>query len=265
MSLFRRRTIAGSRVAVTGASAGIGLALAEEFGRRGAKLVLNARREDVLRGIAEKLAAGGTEVEIVVGDVADPEVRAKLLAAAQERFGGLDTLINNAGVGVFGRFADAQPEQLRQVFEVDFFAAAELTRSAIPLLRQGRDALVINIGSILGQRGIPYSAEYCAAKFAMRGFSEALRPELKKLGIGLLLVSPGTTDTGFFNNVLAMNVSLPWRKNNPRGTPPAAVARATANAAERGRREIVPSFGGAAMLLLNRFFPWPIDWYLDRA
>lgn len=260
----RRRTLAGSRIAVTGASGGIGMALAEELARRGARLILNARREEVLRDVAAKLAARGAEVVCAPGDIADDGVRRQILATAAERFGGLDILVNNAGVGAFGRFAEAEPANLRRILEVDFFATAELTRAAIPLLRDGATPAVVNIGSILGHRGIPYATEYCAAKFAVRGFSEALRPELAKLGIDLLLVSPGTTDTGFFDNVLAMRVKLPWRKGTGGGVAPAKVAAATADALERGRQEIIPSAGGRAMVLANRFFPGIVDWWLAR-
>ena len=261
----RRRSLAGSRIAVTGASGGIGLALAEELARRGARLVLNARREEVLRDVAEKLKARGADVACAPGDIADDGVRRQILAAAAERFGGLDILVNNAGIGAFGRFAESDPANLRRILEVDFFATAELTRAAIPLLHEGTTPAVVNIGSILGHRGIPYAAEYCAAKFAVRGFSEALRPELAKLGIDLLLVSPGTTDTGFFDNVLAMRVKLPWRKKERAGVAPAKVAVAAADALERiGRKEIIPSAGGRAMVLANRFFPGIVDWWLAR-
>jgi short-subunit dehydrogenase len=145
MMFFHRRKLSGSRIAVTGASGGIGLALAEELATRGAKLVLNARSEDKLRELAARLIADGAEVEIAPGDVSDPGVRERLLAAARERFGGLDILINNAGIGTFGRFADSDAERLRRVMEVDFFAAVELTRAAIPLLRAGVKPAVVNV------------------------------------------------------------------------------------------------------------------------
>jgi short-subunit dehydrogenase len=269
MSLARRRTLDGARIAVTGASGGIGLALVEEFARRGAQLVLNARREDVLAALCSRLEERGCRTAAAVGDIAEEATRQKLLDSANERFGGLDILVNNAGIGAFGRFAEADPVNLRRILEVDFFATVELTRAALPILqasaeRSGRRPAVVNIGSILGHRGIPYAAEYCAAKFAVRGFTESIRPELAKLGIDVLLVSPGTTDTGFFDNVLAMQVKLPWRKKEGGGTKPEVVARATADALERGKREIIPSFGGAAMVRLNRWCPGLIDWYLSR-
>lgn len=263
--MFRRRKLSGSRIAVTGASGGIGLALAEELARRGAKLVLNARSEDKLRDLAARLIGDGAEVELAAGDVSDPTVRERILVAARERFGGLDILINNAGIGTFGRFAESDAARLRRVMEVDFFAAVELTRAAIPLLRTGVKPAVVNVASILAHRGIPYGTEYCSAKFALRGFSEAVRPELNKLGIDVLLVSPGTTDTGFFNNVLKMDVELPWRKKgHAKGVTPQHVARAAAKAIERNTTEIIPSLGGALMVLANRWAPRLVDRVLKR-
>ena len=93
-------------------------------------------------------------------------------------YGGLDLLVNNAGIGAQGRFAEADPARLRQIMEVNFFAPAEMTRAALPLLKQGRRPMIVNIGSILGHRGIPGTSEYCASKFAVQGFSESLRAEL---------------------------------------------------------------------------------------
>lgn len=260
----RRRNIRGSRAIVTGASGGIGLAIAEELSRRGAKLVLNARRAEVLAEIAARLKQSGAEVETVAGDVTDPNVRERLLAAARDRFDGVDILVNNAGIGTFGRFTDSDAERLRRVMEVDFFAAVELIRAAIPQLRSGVKPIVVNIASIVGHRGIPYGTEYCSAKFAMRGFSEALRPELHKLGIDMLVVSPGTTNTGFFDNVLKMDVELPWRKQTKGGTSPEYVARATAKAIERNKTEIVPSLSGTLLVLANRWAPGIVNRVMRR-
>ena len=127
-------------------------------------------------------------------------------------WGGLDVLINNAGVSAHGRFADSDEPTLRRVMEVNFFAAAELTRLALPLLhvqnpnRRSQNpipAAIVNIGSIIGHRGLPLNSEYAASKFALRGWSESLRAELAADGVDVLLVSPGTTDTEFFDHLLA--------------------------------------------------------------
>jgi short-subunit dehydrogenase len=264
MSFFVTRPLRDARVVITGASGGIGRALARELAGRGAQLVLNARRRDELGVVADELRATGGKVETAVGDVTDSSVRSRMLRAAEDGFGGFDILVNNAGVGAFGRFDEADDARLRKIMEVDFFAAVELIREALPKLRKGNKPLVVNISSILGHRGIPLASEYCAAKFALRGLSESLRSELAPAGIGVLVVSPGTTETGFFDNVLEMKSKLPWRKPGTRGTSPEYVARQTAWAIEHDKAEIVPSGSGKLLVLANRFFPRIVDAAMRR-
>src|SRR5204862_1887651 len=117
---------------------------------------------------------------------------------AIREFGGLDALVNNAGIGALGRFDQADEARLRQVMEVNFFAPAEFVREALPHLKAGNRPIVVNIGSVLGHRAVPEKSEYCASKFALHGFSDALRAELAPLGIDVLLVSPSTTTSEFF-------------------------------------------------------------------
>jgi len=260
-----RREIKGLRVAITGASSGIGEALAVELARRGARLLVTARREDRLCELAVRVTAAAGEIRYVVGDITDDAVRRAVVQRAATQFGGLDVLVNNAGVGAFGRFDEAGPERLRQVMEVDFFAAVELTRLVLPLLREGRKPAIVNIGSILGHRAIPFAAEYCAAKFAVRGFSESLRAELARDGIDVVLVSPGTTDTPFFENVVEMRTKLPWRNEGVRqGATPESVARAAVDALARGRSEVIPGLGGKLLVLANRLAPRVVDWWMRR-
>jgi short-subunit dehydrogenase len=264
MSFFVSRPLRDARTLITGASGGIGRALAREFAARGARLVLNARRSEELGAVADELRSGGCEVETVLGDVTGPEVRQEMLRRADARFGGLDILVNNAGVGAFGRFEEADASRLRAIMEVDFFAAVELIRASLPILRRGTKPLVVNVSSILGQRAIPLAAEYCAAKFALRGLSESLRAELAPAGVGVLVVCPGTTETGFFDNVLEMKSKLPWRKPGTRGTTPEYVAKQTAWAVEHDKAEIVPSRSGRLLLLANRLFPRIVDAAMRR-
>ena len=119
------------------------------------------------------------------------------MEAVQQETGGLDLLVNNAGVGALGEFAEADPQRLRTVMEVNFFAPAELIRAAMPLLRAGEQPMIVNIGSVLGHRAVPLKSEYCASKFALHGFSDAVRAELADQGIDLLMVSPSTTQRSF--------------------------------------------------------------------
>jgi short-subunit dehydrogenase len=239
-----RRELHGCRAVLTGASSGIGRVLAGELVRAGVRVLAVARRAERLEALARELAAGPGEIRVHAGDITDELVRRAVVEAAQERFGGIDLLVNNAGIGAMGRFAEASPERLRQVMEVNFFAPAELIRLALPLLQAGDRPLVVNVGSILGQAGIPFCAEYCASKFAVRGLSQSLRAELAPLGVDLLLVSPGTTETEFFERAIDAR-KLPW--SDGRAMTAADVARQTVRAMRSGRSEIV--LGSQAKLL----------------
>lgn len=257
-----RRKLDGLRALVTGASSGIGRAIAIELARKGVDLVLVARRAAPLSELALEIEKLGRRAISIVGDVTDPAIRKEALSAALEQLGGLDLLVNNAGVSAHGRFADGNAETLRRILEVNFFAPLELTREAIPLLRAGRTPMVVNVSSILGRRGIPLNSEYCASKFALTGFSESLRAELGKEDIDVLIVSPGTTETELFDNLLEEREKPRWAKS--RGVSSEYVARATVRAIERGKYEIVPNWQGWWLLLANRIAPRLVDWALQR-
>jgi short-subunit dehydrogenase len=257
-----RRRLHDKRALVTGASSGIGRAIALELARQGVRQVLVARRGDRLAEAADEIRALGGQAEVVVGDVTDDATRCQALELAQTNFGGLDVLVNNAGVSAHGRFADADPDRLRPIMETNFFAPVELTREALPLLREGRKPIIVNIGSVLGRRGCPHKTEYSASKFALRGFSEALRAELAPLGIDLLVVTAGPTDTEFFQHLLEEHGDLPWGEGKP--VSPERVARATIRAMKSGRHEIVPSWRGWLLATANRFFPRLVDRAMSR-
>lgn len=257
-----RRQIAGVRALVTGASSGIGRALARELRRRGAQLLLVARNCQRLEELAHELSPAAGDVDVVCGDLTQAEVRQHAVQQVSQRWGALDLLVNCAGVGASGPFAEASPERLRQILEVNFFALAELTRLALPLLRGGTRPMIVNIGSILGHLGLPTMAEYSASKFAVRGFSQALRAELAPAGIDVLLVSPATTATEFFDHQLEVQGSSAWRLG--KGIAPEKVARATVRGIRRGSREIFPGWGAKLLRAAVRFAPGAVDWFLRR-
>jgi short-subunit dehydrogenase len=252
-----KRSVRGSRVALTGASSGIGRALALELARHAAKMVLVARRGPLLERLAVEIEGAGGQASVVVGDITQPAVRHAAVARAEAVFGGLDIVINNAGVSAHGPFVTASSERLTRIMEVNFTAAVELIRTALPLLRRGNRPIVVNIGSILCHRGIPLNCEYCASKFALRGFSEALRAELATVGVDVLIVSPGSTETELFDHLLEQHGRPPWPSQ--RRAAPERVARATVMAIVRGRHEIVPSWRGRLLVWLNRLAPWLVD------
>jgi short-subunit dehydrogenase len=243
----------GSRILITGASQGIGRALAELAVGQGAWVLAAARSRDLLQDLAAKIPPRGGVLEIVEADITSAADRGRLVEAAQERFGGLDVLINNAGIGATGHFAEGDPNHLRAIMEVNFFGLAELTRACIPLLREGRHPAIVNISSIAGKRGIPARSEYSASKFAVQGLSDALRAELAKDGIDVIVVCPGLTQTNFSRNMLVQRARL--KMDHLRGMTAEAVAAATLRALERGKKEIVLTAQGRLVVFLSRFFP----------
>jgi short-subunit dehydrogenase len=212
--------------------------------------------------LIDEIHAAGGRAEQLVGDVADPATREEAVRRVRSAFGGLDILVNNAGVGALGLFDGADPLRLRRLMEVNFFALVEMTRLTLPLLKEGKLPLVVNISSILGHRGAPYNSEYCASKFAVHGFSESIRAEFVRLGIDVLVVSPGTTETEFFERVIDRTGAPPWPKH--RAVTAAEVARQTVRAMERGTHEIIPYRLGRLMCWLNRLSPRLMDAIMAR-
>jgi short-subunit dehydrogenase len=256
------RRLTDRRALITGASSGIGRALAIELARRGVDCVLLARREDRLAEVVQQVHSLSRRAVAIAGDVTDPAARRRALDAARDQLGGLDILVNNAGIAAHGRFAEADPGRLRPIMEVNFFAPAELMREALPLLGEGRQPIVVNIGSILGHRGCPHKSEYSASKFALHGFSEAVRPELLTLGIDLLVVAAGPTETEHFDTLIEEKGELPW--GNPRRKPASDVAWSIVRAIERGRSEVITSWRGWFWTLLNRLSPRLVDRIMAR-
>jgi short-subunit dehydrogenase len=256
------RGLTDRRALITGASSGIGRALAIEMAREGVNLVLLARRGDRLAEVAQQVEQLVRRAVAVVGDVTDPAARRRALDAAQIELGGLDILVNNAGIAAHGRFAEADPGRLRPIMEVNFFAPVELIRESLPLLRAGRQPLVVNVGSILGHRGCPHKSEYSASKFALHGFSEALRPELAALGIDVLVVAAGPTESEHFDTLIEDKGELPW--GNPRRKPAAEVARSIVRAIQRGQHEVITGWRGRLWVLLNRLSPRLVDRIMSR-
>ncbi len=237
---------------VTGASSGIGRAIALQLARDRASLLLTARRAERLDQVVQQVAMLGGQAVHQVGDITDGQHRARLIATARTQLGGLDILINNAGSGGIGAFARAEPERLRRIMEVNFLSIADLIREALPLLRDSPLATIVNIGSVLGHCAVPRKSEYCASKFALHGFTDALRMELQPEGIDVLLVSPSTTDTEFFARATGSSAATGagrWSMS------PEAVAWHTVRAIRRGRREVILSWGGKLLVWCDRLLP----------
>lgn len=253
-----RRKLAGLRVLVTGASQGIGRALVVEAALRGAKVLAAARSPELLAQLAAEVRAANGIIETVPADVTKSEDRQAMVDGAVQHFGGLDVLVNNAGIGATGHFMDSDPEVLRAIFETNFFGLTETTRVFLPLLKQGVTPAIVNISSVVGKRALPARSLYSSSKFAVAGFSEAIRAELAKDGIDVIVVSPGLTQTNFSQNMLEQKAKM--QLDHMRGMTSEQVAQAILRAIEKGQVDVTLTLQGKMLVLVNRFFPWFVDW-----
>jgi len=256
------RDLRGTRILLTGASSGIGRCLAEQAARAGARLTLVARSADKLQELAGTLTALGADVLALPADVTKEQDRRHVLSTIVERFDGLDVLVNNAGVGCWGHFVECSEDILRQVMEVNFFAPAELIRLAIPLLRKGQRPAIVNVASMCGRRGIPAWSEYSASKFALCGLTEALRGEMVRFAIDILLVVPGLTRSGLGQHLLRNTGRYPI--DFSKGMPPEKVAAGILRALKKNRAETVLGWDARWILRVNRFLPRLVDGLLAR-
>ena len=186
-------------IVITGASSGIGLVTAQKAASGGARVVLAARNEADLRQAADDIRARGGRAIYVVADVADPDQTDSIARSAVAEFGAIDTWVNNAAVSMYGRVMELSTEEMRRQFDVNYWGQVYGCRAAVPHLRKTGGA-IINVGSALCDRAIPLQGNYCAAKHALRAFTETLRMELEAEGapISITLVKPASIDTPFF-------------------------------------------------------------------
>ena len=194
--MTRNAEFSDTTVLVTGASQGVGAATARAFAKHGANLVLIARGQDKLQALADELDLGD-RVMVAPLDVTDIEGFGKLLARAEEVFGSVDVLVNNAGVHSRGKVESVSAEDIGRMIDVNLKAPLMATRLAMPYLRRSKHPAVINVASLAGRTPVPGSATYSATKFGLRAFGLALAEELRGGNIKIASVSPGPIDTGF--------------------------------------------------------------------
>jgi len=258
-----KRRLEGLRVLLTGASSGIGYCMAKQLMLDGAEVLATARRPDRLARLVQETLGSPGKLTVIEGDLTSAAHRQRLAGWCREHWQALDVLVNNAGAGAIGPFEQANNDRLRRVMEIDFFAPAELTRLCIALLKQGNHPAILNIGSVLAHRAVPNKSEYCAAKFALRGWAESLRVELVPCGIEVLMVSPSTTRSEFFDSLVD---SHPDAKTRSIGSmTPERVAQLAIRALVRSKREMILSLGGKALVSMGRWFPGITDRILAKA
>lgn len=251
-------------IVITGGTSGIGLATARRAAERGARVVLCSRNETELQDTVAAIEERGGKARSVVADVAKPDDVERLATVAIEEFGTLDTWVNNAGVAFYGLLAEVAIEDMRQLFEVNFWGTVYGSRAALPRLRKSGGAL-INVGSIVSDRAIPLQGAYSASKHAVKGFTDALRMELEeeKAPISVTLIKPSAIDTPYFRH--AKNYMSVEPKPTAPVYAPELVANAILRAAEHPVRDITIGGGGRLMSAVGTALPRLTDFYMERA
>ncbi len=249
-------------IVITGASSGIGLVTAQHAARRGARVVVVARNGNDLQRAVERIRRHGGRAIDVVADVADPEQVERVAAAAVAEFGRIDTWVNNAAVSMYGRIMDLSIEDMRRQMDVNYWGQVYGSRAAVRHMRHRGGALV-NVASALADRAIPLQGNYCAAKHALKAFTDALRMELEEEGvpISVTLVKPASVDTPFFQKAKT------YLGVEPQPVPPVyapeVVSEVILHAAQHPLRELIAG-GSGAKLSAARFAPRLADLYMER-
>lgn len=247
-------------VVITGASSGIGKALALEFAGMGAKLVLAARNDAKLNKTVEEALGIGADVIAVKTDVSN-EVDCKfLMQSAVDKFGGIDILINNAGISMRALFEDTDLNVIRQLMDINFWGTVYCTKYALPALLE-RNGSLVGVSSIAGYKGLPGRTGYSSSKFAMQGFLETIRIENMKKGLHVLIACPGFTSSNIRNTALNEKGEIQGESPRDEGKMMSAeeVARHIARAIEKRKHRLTLTTQGKLTVLLNKFFPKFLD------
>ena len=241
---------------ITGASSGIGEALAEELSRQGAILVLTARRTDRLEALKQRMAHPD-KVLLLPGDLQDPEAIVPLARQVEALAGRIDILVNNAGISQRSRALEARLEDVRRLMEVNFFAPIALTNAVLPAMLARRSGRIVIISSVAGYVGTPLRSSYAASKHAVRGYYDSLRAELHGTGVGVTIVCPGYINTEITMHALSASGGEHGKKDQAiqKGLTPEKCAKTIATAIDRGKSEI--NVGGPEVMAIyaKRFFP----------
>lgn len=241
-----------STVLISGASSGIGAELARQAIAKGSRVGLVARSKDSLESLRLEL---GDRCVAAPADVTQPDQLAEAVQAVAQALGPVDIVVNNAGIGLYGAFLDADVDEIDRLMRTNYLGVVHMLKAVLPGMVERRRGHVVTVGSIAGRIGAPFEAAYSASKFAVTGLTEALSVELAAFGIGVSIVSPGPVDTPFFDNR-----GHKYDRKHPKPVPPAQVAQAVISVVEGTRAEkFVPSILRQAVVtksLIPGLFGW---------
>lgn len=256
------RQITGQVVVLTGAGSGIGRETAVQFARAGADLVLAARNEDALQSLSNEVERLGGTALVVPTDVSDFVQVQALATRAVERFGRIDTWVNNASVSMYGTVEQTEVAEIRRLIDVNLMGEIHGMKAALPHLRRTGGTL-INVSSSLGKRAVALQAAYCAAKHAVVAFGEALRLELRhdRVPVHVVDVLPSSINTPFFEHARSKLGVLP--QPIPPVYEPRVVAEAIVGAAQRPVRQVFVGAAGRLLEIGQRISPAFVDWFLS--
>jgi uncharacterized protein len=247
---------------VTGASSGLGREIVRQLVRdRGLTVLATARRLDRLEGLAGELPEG--RVVVFHGDLADPDFRGRLWARAEEFPGGLDLLVNNAGVGHYADFADQDPALVRQIMEVNVMALMDLTQRALRHMRPRGSGQVLQVSSVLGYVGLPYSSAYVASKHAVNGLVKSLQYELLGSGVRVWAACPGRT-VSEFHGVALGTPETAHRIRSANSEPTDRIVRAILRGLDRRVVFLLPSPSARGVVAAAHWLPAPFEWFMRR-
>ena len=252
------------RIVITGSTMGIGKVMAQKLGLQGASIVLNGRNPERLGKAQAELADLGLRVEAVQGDVSIMEDCERLVQTAQAHFGGIDILINNAGINMLGKIEDSSPEHLRKIMEVNYMGSLFPTMAAIPYLKESQGHLLF-VGSIAGIRGLPMTTVYSSSKMALTALAEGLKIELEEHGIGVGLAYVGMTETEPDKRVFdSKGNPIPKPKFQIPPEPMDKVADRIIRMIEKEEFKVVFSRMGKLNAVFNRITPGLVHFLLRR-
>ncbi|MGA9352809.1 MAG: SDR family NAD(P)-dependent oxidoreductase [Terriglobales bacterium] len=252
----------GKVVVVTGASMGIGEAIAKLFVDEGASAVLLSR--DASRGEAARQRVGHPERTLALAcDVRSREEIDRALAQTLAKFGRLDVWVNNAGIGIRDLVAGMDMAACRELFETNFFGAVAGLQAAVPAMRKGGGGTIINISSVAGHVPVPYMGAYSATKFALNAIGKAARVELKRDNIKVLTVCPGYVQTDFGTHLVTNKVGN-IRPQSVKGISVKRVARATYDGYRKRKREVIVPWTMIPVVKLYQLLPGFVEWAMGR-